>query len=399
MEGGQPRRGFDWQGVRLLAVLAGAFPALDTSVNVAFPDIDTHFGLAIADLKWIVISYLFTYGALLLAAGRVGDSIGYRRLVWVGGLVSIVGLVGCAAAPSFALFLVGRVVQGVGTALLLAGAPALLTTSAADDGRQGQAVSWFQASSMVGLAIGPIVGGPLVALGGWRTVYWYRVPIAVALMWLAARLVAGSPASGPKPAPGLARTLVKRQGFVRANGLNLIANAAMFPTWLLVPSLLVDEIGVAVIIGGLVLAASPAMSALGSVWVGRRVDRSSPSTFVRAGLLVQAAGLALLGWLGPGGSALTVALGAALVGAGLGIFSVPNMHQVMSALPMDRQGVAGGLSLMMRTVGVVGGVLAASALFDSVERSDGFDPAFRLVFLVAAAITVVAAVLATSRDA
>ena len=112
---------------RRLAVVAGAFPALDTAVNVAFPAIDEHFGLAVADLQWIVVTYLFTYAALLVPAGWLGDRIGHRQLVLAGALVSVVGVAGCAAAPTWALFLAARVVQGAGTAMLYAGSPALLT--------------------------------------------------------------------------------------------------------------------------------------------------------------------------------------------------------------------------------------------------------------------------------
>jgi len=393
--------------VRVLAVLAGAFPALDTAVNIAFPAIDEHFDLDVADLQWIVVTYLFTYGALLIAAGRLGDSIGYRRLVGVGGIVSIVGLAGCAAAPTYGFFLVLRVVQGIGTALVLAGAPALLTTSADSDetsrdaeAARGRAVSWFQAASMIGLAVGPVVGGPIIELAGWRAVYWMRIPIAIALVVIARRL--GTRSLRPQiesheATAGAWRSLARRPGFVRANVLTAVANAAMFPTWLLVPTLLVDEIGLAVVVGGLVLAASPAASASGSLWVGRQLDRYGPARLATAGLLTEAAGLALLAWAAPSESLPLIVAAMVLVGLGLGVFSVPNMHVVMSSLPLDRQGLAGGLSLMMRTIGVVAGVIAASALFDSIEASEGFDPALRAVFIAATTLAVVGAGVSYSK--
>lgn len=399
------------QRVRLLAVLAGAFPALDTAVNIAFPAIDEHFDLDVADLQWIVISYLFTYGALLIVAGRLGDSIGHRRMVAIGGVVSVVGLGGCAVAPTFGTFLAARVVQGVGTALVLAGAPALLTTSAPGDEARGQAVSWFQAASMAGLAIGPVIGGPLVAWAGWRAVYWMRVPVALALVALAGQF-ARSTRAGPRTdrpdsahrsahagaSRGSWRQLAALPGFTRSNVLTAVANAAMFPTWLLVPTLLIDELGLAVVGGGLALSASPAMSAAGSLWVGRRLARNNAAALSRLGLLVEAVGLGVLALVAGSGSIPAIVGGMALVGLGLGLFSVPNMHVVMSSLPLDRQGVAGGLSLMMRTIGVVLGVLAASALFDPIETSEGFDTAFRVVFATAAVIALAAAALSTPQD-
>ena len=107
--------------VGVFGVVAGAFGSLDTSVNVAFPAIAEAFDLAVADLQWIVVTYVLTYGALLVAAGRLGDSFGHHRIVRIGALVSLLGLGACAAAPGYAVFLVGRVVQGLGAALVMAG--------------------------------------------------------------------------------------------------------------------------------------------------------------------------------------------------------------------------------------------------------------------------------------
>lgn len=369
------------RNVRWLAILAGAFPSLDTAVNIAFPAIDEQFDLAVTDLQWIVISYLLTYGVLLVGAGRLGDAVGHRRLVMAGGALSAVGLGGCAVASTFGLFLVGRVMQGIGTALVLAGAPALLTTSASDQGQRGRAVSWFQAAAMAGFAIGPVVGGPLVAAAGWRAVFWFRIPIALGMVGLA---LSGPSRRRDEPRRSLRQVLLGQRSLARVNLLTIVANAAIFPVWLLVPTLLVDELGLAVILGGLVLAASPVSAVLGSLWAGDQVDRVAAKRLVRLGLALQAVGLAATGIAGEQGSVVGLVLSLVFVGAGFGIFSVPNMHQVMSSLGSADQGVAGGLSLMMRTIGVVAGVVAASALFDPIERDDGFGPALRWVFLAAA---------------
>lgn len=421
---------------RALAVVAGAFGSLDTSVNVAFPAIAEAFDLAVADLQWIVVTYVLTYGALLVAAGRLGDSFGHHRIVRIGALVSLLGLGACAAAPGYAVFLVGRVVQGLGAALVMAGAPALLTT-AAGDGR-GRAVGLFQTAAMVGLAIGPIVGGPLIEIADWRAVYWFRLPVAAALFvlasgvtragkdrgaeqaleadsveialnaaalggivavislgrtwgWTSGRLLAlaavalGVTAMAMRRAattahPTIDRRALERPGFLGVNLLTATANGAMFPIWLLVPSLLVDGFGHGVIASGFVLAVSAVGSSLASKWAGDRIDDGRPRRLAVAGLLAEAAGMATVAVSGPAASTAGVVAGLALTGIGLGLFTVPNMHEVMSALPGDRQGVAGGLSLMMRTLGIVGGVAVASAVFDPIEEAAGFDTAFAWVF-------------------
>ena len=167
-----------------MAVVAGAFGSLDTALNIAFPDLVADFGLAVGDLQWVVVCYVLSYGALLLAAGQLGDVIGHRLVLGFGAGLSTIALLICALANTFPVLLAGRIVQGIGVSMVMASAPALLTTGApprlsGNPGGRGRAIGVFQTSAAVGLAIGPIVGGPLVDFAGWRGVFWFRVPIAL----------------------------------------------------------------------------------------------------------------------------------------------------------------------------------------------------------------------------
>ena len=385
----------------VLAVVAGAFGSLDSALNIAFPDLVDDLGLSVADLRWVVVCFVLSYGALLLAAGRLGDRFDHRRVLMVGGVASAAALVACAVAPTYGALLVARVAQGVAVALVMAGAPALLSTSGAGSTR---AASVFQAAAGAGLAIGPVVGGPLVALGGWRAVFWFRVPIAVALVALGAAVALGRRGgTGRPPAVVLGPlSLVggrpARRAFVVANGLTAVVNGAVFVTWLLVPTLLLDHLDLPVAAGGLVLAASPIATAVASASAGRWVGRWGPGPVTVAGVGCSTAGLVLVATvagLGGSGAALAVAAALVVVGFGLGLFSVPNMALVMGALPLDRQGTAGGLTLLMRTVGIVAGVNAAGLLFGSLEDAGwAFDDAFRATF--AAAVAAALAALAVS---
>ena len=101
--------------------------------------------------------------------------------------------------------------------------------------------------------------------------------------------------------------------------------------------------------------------------------------------------------LGLGTSALAVAAALALVGAGLGLFTVPNMSFVMGEVAEDQQGVAGALTFLMRTAGIVAGVNAASALFSAREDTAGFEAAFDYTFVVMAAVAAAAAAVSLLR--
>ncbi|MGF1596135.1 MAG: MFS transporter [Acidimicrobiales bacterium] len=430
-----------------LAVAAGAFGSLDSALNVAFPDLVADFDLAVGQLQWVVICFVLVSGGLLLPAGALGDAIGHARLALLGASCSVVALVACAAAPSFGWFLAARVGQGVGTAAVMASAPALAALAAP---RRELAAGRFQAAAAVGLAIGPVVGGVLVLAAGWRAVFWFRVPLAVALVLLAllvghrgagrpsadraaadrrgAALVAVTVAAvlgavsartaGPvalvaatvmaalaiaafaaharsRPDPIVDPGLLRQPIVAAAAVATLVVNGALFAIWLLVPSLLVDRFGLHVVAAGGVLAVSPVATAAAAGRASVVTDRIGPTATMGVGVTLAAGGLAVLAATAATGPAI---VGLAVAGVGLGLFSVPAMAVILDAMPEGRQGVAGALSLMMRTLGIVTGVAVQGDLFDRIELGSGFATAYRAVMtgsastlaMVAAVVVVVA---------
>ncbi len=386
-----------------LAAAAGAFGSLDAALNIAFPDLVADFDLTVSELQWVVVSFVASYACLLILAGAIGDRVGHAPVALGGAGVSIGAMVACAAAPTFGSFLVARVVQGAGTAALMASAPALASTAVALD-RRHRALGLFQSAAAIGAAVAPVIGGVLVALMGWRGVFWFRVPLAamVAVLawqaWVAGRAVARtgegaatSPSAATRAVTGWRRLGQRRA--VGANGLNVVVFAAAFSTWLLFPALLVDELGLALPVGGVVLALSPLSTAVGARFAPRAVDRlgSGMATSVGLGLVtVGLGGGAATGTLlarGSGGAAVIAAVLTLLVaGLGLGLFSVPNMATVMATIGPGGEGVAGAANLMARTVGITAGAAWHAWLFDRLEPSRGFGPAFAVVFAVAAAL-------------
>lgn len=399
--------------VTVLAVLAGAFGSLDTAVNIAFPALTEAFDLTVSGLRWVVIYYVLTYGLSLLIAGRLGDQRGHARTLALGGVVAGLGLGLCAAASSFDLFLAGRVVQGLGTALVMAAAPAMITL-AAGEAQRGRAIGLFQTSAAVGLMVGPLLGGGLIKLTDWRSVFWFRVPMAATLVVLAlaaaARVATQTAETASSPAPERRQQPAEAastsgsstggssgygSGFLAANLMAVLVNAAMFATWLLVPILLVDELDYGLLASGALLAVSPAATAVASSLAGRWSDRGRTGLLVVGGAMCGAVGMGVLSQVGSQlGVEFTaesiVVVGLVLVGTGLGLFSVPNMATVMAAMPRHQQGLAAGLSLTTRTLGIVIGVISATILFNRLESSRIFVDAFEGVFLTMAVVLAVA---------
>src|SRR5437870_11510004 len=174
-----------WPLARLVLIGLGmSVVPLDTAVNIAFPDITGSFGLPIAMIQWVVICYVLTHAGLMLAFGRVGDMFGHGRVFRAGLVWSIAAFLMCAAAPSFGWLLFFRFLQGISAGLIISCAPALVT-GLYPESRRSHALGIFTLMFAVGSALGPLIGGALVAEWGWPGVFWFRAPIAlVSLLFL-----------------------------------------------------------------------------------------------------------------------------------------------------------------------------------------------------------------------
>ena len=154
---------------------------LDSSVNVAFPFIAQAFDLPASALRLVVVTYILSAMTLLLIAGRMGDIWGYRRIFRLGLAISVAALLLNAAAPSYEFLLAARIGQGIGVALTLSCAPALVIGLFPETDR-GKAIGAYAMIFAGSMALGPIIGGWVIETWDWRAVFWYRAPLAAAAL-------------------------------------------------------------------------------------------------------------------------------------------------------------------------------------------------------------------------
>src|SRR5262252_9401611 len=162
----------------LIVSLGVAVGPLDTAVNIAFPAITAAFGIAITTIQWVVICYVLTYASLLLGCGRLGDIIGHKRVLLFGLGWSAISLSLCGWAPTFGWFLFFRSMQGIGTALVLSCAPALVTL-AFPEAERGKVLGVYTMLAAVASTLGPLLGGQFIARWGWPAVFYFRMPMAL----------------------------------------------------------------------------------------------------------------------------------------------------------------------------------------------------------------------------
>ncbi|MFG2441782.1 MFS transporter [Nocardia fluminea] len=237
-----------WSWLGLLVVLGPVLlVAMDGSVLfLAMPAVTGALAPSADESLWILDSYGFAVGSLLIAFGAVGDRYGRKRLLMIGAAMFGLGSVGAAFATSPELLIVFRILMGVAGATLLPSALAVLGTLFTDPRRRAQAIGIFAATFAAGFAIGPIVAGQLLTRFWWGAVLLINVPVAVAFLVLAPILL----------------------GEVRATG------------------------------GGRIDVASVVTSSAGSLTVMYAVKHSAAQGISMSSVAAGLAGLALLGWFG-----------------------------------------------------------------------------------------------------
>ncbi len=203
------RRGPAPVTVLVIASLGAAVAFVDaTIVNIAFPNIAKSFpGTSISSLSWILNAYNIVFAAFLVAAGRIADLLGRRRMFIFGLELFTAASVLCAIAPSVGLLVAFRVVQALGAAFLVPASLALVLNAFPPD-RRSHGVALLSAVAAAAAGLGPSLGGLLVAASDWRLVFLVNLPIGVAAVLLARRRLVESRTPGRRRMPDVLGALL-----------------------------------------------------------------------------------------------------------------------------------------------------------------------------------------------
>jgi DHA2 family methylenomycin A resistance protein-like MFS transporter len=390
-----------------------------TVVNVGVKAIGESLGSSISALQWVVSSYTLALAALILTAGALGDRVGAKRLFLIGFAIFTGASVACGLAPSLAILIAARTIQGVGAAILVPCSLALLNHAYHDAAQRTRAVGFLAAGASTALAAGPVVGGVLIALVGWRGIFFINLPIGLTGMVLTARYAAETPRSrrgldipGQLSAivalaalaaatieggaagwtdrwvlvgfavslvAGVCFIWVERRGSQPMLPLSLFANPTFRATTLIgllinvafyglifIFSLLFQrEQGFTALKTGLAFLPMTASIMAANLLSERLSKRFGVRAAIMLGLGLMAAGcLGLLG-ITQGSSYGAMALQLLVLGAGLGLIVPPITSALLGSVDRSRSGIAAGTLFAMRQSGSVIGV----ALFGSLLAS------------------------------
>jgi len=398
------------QGALASLSLSMLLSSLGTSIaNVGLPTFAETFNASLRDVQWIVLAYLLAVTTLSVGVGRLGDIAGRRRLLICGIVLFTVGSVLCAVAPTLGLLVAARAVQGLGAAIMMTLGMALVGETV-PKAKTGRALGLLATMSALGTALGPSLGGILLAGLGWPAIFLVNLPLGVLTLLLAYRyLPLDAPGAKPRaafdkagtlllvlalasyalamtidialllaalvavgllvlvesraPSPLIRLALFRDPALSASLAMSALVLTVMMATLVVGPFHLSRALGLEALVVGLVMSVGPLVAALAGVPAGWIVDRFGARRMTMAGLIGVAAGAFLLS-LAPPALGIPGYVGPlAVMTASFALFQTANNTAVMADVAPERRGVISGMLALSRNLGLITGASAMGAVY------------------------------------
>ncbi|OOG37201.1 MFS transporter [Polaromonas sp. A23] len=437
--------------------------SLGTSIaNVGLPALAQAFNASFQEVQWIVLAYLLAITTLIVSVGRLGDIVGRRRLLLAGIFLFTAASGLCGMAPTLWLLIGARAAQGLGAAVMMALTMAFVGETVAK-AKTGSAMGLLGTMSAVGTALGPSLGGVLIAGLGWQAIFLVNMPLGILAFLLAYRylpldqqkpngaragfdlvgtlllaltlaayalavtmgrgnfgslnlvllLAAGLGASlfvftEARVASPLIRLAMFRDPMLSASlGMNVLVSTVMMATLVVGPFYLSQGLGLKLAFVGLVMSMGPIISALSGVPAGRLVDRMGAPFTAVAGLTAMAAGALALCVLPAMFGVLGYMVAIAVLTPGYQLFQAANNTAVMVDVLPEQRGVISGMLSLSRNLGLISGASVMGAVFAFASASVDITAAppeavaagMQVTFAAAAILVVIALAMALASRA
>jgi EmrB/QacA subfamily drug resistance transporter len=422
-------------------------------VTVALPSIRADLGATLASLEWTVNAYTLTFAVMLIPAAALGDRFGRRRVFVTGLALFTAASAAAALAPSTGVLVAARALQGAGGAVV---APLSLTLLAAafPAQRRGVALGVWSGISGLGVALGPLVGGAVIDAFSWHWIFWINVPLGLALVPVAARVLGESHGPGDRldlpgialvgagllgivlglvrgqsdgwtsplivaslaagiavlaafvwwerrsPAPMIPLELFRSRTFSVTNALGFVMYFGTFGSIFLITQLAQFVMGFSPLEAGVRMLVWTGATMIVAPIAGATAERVGPRAFIASGLALQGAALA---WMAaaaaPGVTFGALVIPFAMAGVGMALTFAPSASAILGSVAPGRAGTASGTSNAVREIGGVFGVAVLASVFAGSGGYatpqafvDGFVPALTVGSVVVLGGAVLAAV-------
>ncbi|MEO6565167.1 MAG: MFS transporter [Casimicrobiaceae bacterium] len=431
--------------------------SLGTSIaNVGLPTLALAFDASFQAVQWVVLAYLLAITTLIVSVGRIGDIVGRRHLLLAGVVVFAAASAFCGLAPTLPLLIAARGLQGVGAAIMMALAVAMVGETV-PKAQAGSAMGLLGTMSAIGTALGPSLGGILIARFGWRANFLAIVPLGIVTLVLAHRylpldrrdpsatrtgfdplgtlllastlatyalaMTLGRGSFGPlnlsllvaavvgaalfgfaqtRVASPLIRLAMLRDAPLCARlATSTLVSTVMMATMVVGPFYLAGALGLDAARVGLVLSVGPLVVALTAVPAGHIADRVGAPRMTMAGLVGMALGAVLLSLLPSSFGVPGYLVPIVVLTVGYALVQTANNTAVMQDVGADQRGVVSGMLNLSRNLGLITGASVLAAVFAYASAATEVAKAnpetvatgLRVTFAVAATLVVVAIVI------
>ncbi|ERI90006.1 drug resistance MFS transporter, drug:H+ antiporter-2 family [Clostridiales bacterium oral taxon 876 str. F0540] len=413
----------------LAVVLIGPFMStLDSSiVNVALPTIAKQLGVGVSAIQWVVTSYLIVISSMILIFGRIADLKGKKLVYQYGFLIFSIGSLFCGISKSISTLIISRIIQAIGASMTMSCSQAIIT-SVFPQNERGRALGLSGTTVALGTMVGPPLGGIMVGLFNWESIFLINVPIGivaflsgikllpkdskgmnenfdflgaiffsvtiVSLFWAMLRgeelgwkniyILIGFAAAAisliifyfwEKRAkhPMLEFSLFHNKLFTISILCAFISFLTIFCTNIIHPFYLQNALKTNAQVAGMLMMVYPITVALVAPLSGYLSDIIGSEVLTLLGLGLTALGLLLLSFLNIHSSFLSIILRMSVLGMGNGLFQSPNNSLVMSTAPKNKLGIAASINALIRNLGMVFGIaFSLTLLYNRMSAKIGY---------------------------
>jgi EmrB/QacA subfamily drug resistance transporter len=440
--------------------LSMLLPSLGTSIaNVSLPTLTQAqaFNASFQEVQWVVLAYLLAVTTLIVSVGRLGDLIGRRRLLLVGILLFTVASVMCGAAPTLWLLIAARAAQGLGAAIMMALTLAFVGEMVPKT-KIGSALGLLGSMSAIGTALGPSLGGVLIAGFGWRSIFFINVPLGLLTFLLAYRnlpvdrqvlktdragfdnlgtlllaltlaayalaMTIGHGSFGSlnlvlllaavfgvslfvlvearAASPLIPLAMFHNAGLSASLAMSALVSTVMMATLVVGPFYLSGALGLDAAMVGLVLSVGPLAAALTGAPAGRIADRFGAQRMTIFGLIGVGVGSGALALMPARLGILGYIAPIVIITVGYALFQTANNTAVMADVRADQRGVISGMLNLSRNLGLITGASVMGAVFTlssatidiTTAQAEAVATGMRVTFAVAAVLVVLALAIA-----
>ncbi|HHH0292544.1 TPA: MFS transporter [Yersinia enterocolitica] len=392
--------------------------SLATSIaNVGLPTLTQVLNASFQDAQWVVLAYLLAITTSAISIGRMGDIIDKRLLLKTGIGLFTVASVGCALAPTMGILIAARFIQGLGAAAMMTLTLALVGETDSPE-KTGRVMGMLGTVSALGTALGPSLGGILIAGFGWPAIFLINIPLGLLALLLISRYLPCNQTAFTQPQSGfdpigmlllgltlalyalsmtwghdrfdarnlallaaaigvglfsraekrakypLIQTAMLRHSVLRGSLImSTLVTTIMMSTLIVGPFYLSRGLGLPAQWVGLAMSAGPIVAALGGIPAGYAVDKLGAQIMVTGGLVGVTFGATILAIIPTGWGVLGYVVPVCLITASYAIFQTANNTLMIKSVGADQRGVVSGMLNLSRNLGLITGASVMGAIF------------------------------------